>query len=141
MILVRVMINQLEEMENRNRYGRPSKKHGEGDRFRVTMGEGAWESFEGEGMGDVEKEFEEEIKRAIWELGPIKDPGLDGFLIVFFRTFWREVKGDLKWLLEEVFRRQAKLDRINFSIISLIPKKGSPERIWDCRLIALLNST
>jgi len=30
----------------------------------------------------------EEIKKAIWTLQPNKAPGLDGFPICFYRTYW-----------------------------------------------------
>lgn len=103
------------------------------------MGEGVWKTVGG--MGDLEKEFEEEeIKKVVWDLGPDKATSPDSFLIFFFRIFWQEIKRDLKWLLDEVFRGEAKLDRINFFIITLILKKASPEQIGDYKLIALLNS-
>lgn len=55
------------------------------------------------GMGDLEKEFEEEeIKKVVWDLGPDKATSPDSFLIFFFRIFWQEIKRDLKWLLDEV---------------------------------------
>lgn len=41
-------------------------------------------------LRDLELEFQgEEIKRAIWELGPDKALGLDGFPLFFYRVFGR----------------------------------------------------
>lgn len=54
--------------------------------FRIRMKDGAWTPTAN--LGDLEEEFrEEEIKKAIWELGPDKGPGLDSFPLFFFRIF------------------------------------------------------
>jgi hypothetical protein len=42
---------------------------------------------------------EEEIFQAIWSLGQDKAPGLDGFSIHFFKSFWETIKYDLKRML------------------------------------------
>lgn len=51
------------------------------------------------------------------------------------------VRGDAKDLLNEVWEGSTQLDKISYSLITLIPKKYSPERIGDYRPIALLNSS
>lgn len=60
--------------------------------------------------------------------------------LLFFRTFWLEVKTDLIWLMDEVFRGRARLNRINYFLITLMPKKTSSECIGDYTPIALLNN-
>lgn len=84
--------------------------------------------------------FDGEVKKAIWGLGQDKTPGPDGFLLFFFRSFWPIIKHDLLNLFEEMNRRSARLDRLNYSFISLIPKNNSPRSISDYRPIAPLNS-
>lgn len=71
---------------------------------------------------------EEEIKKAIWDLEGDKSRGPDDFQIGFFRAFWEFTKEDLVRLPFEVRNDMARLDRLNFSFIILIPKKESPER-------------
>lgn len=44
----------------------------------------------------LENDFsKEEVKKEIWDLGQDKEPGLDGFSIFFFRSFWSLIKQDL----------------------------------------------
>lgn len=50
-----------------------------------------------------EKFTEEEIKEVLWGLAPNKAPGPNGFSIMFYKRFWRFVKGDLIKLTEEVY--------------------------------------
>lgn len=45
------------------------------------------------------------------------------------------------WLLEKLFRVEVRLDRINYLVIILIPKREKPRSIWDFGLITLLNSS
>lgn len=42
-------------------------------------------------------------------------------------------------MINEVYRGEARLDNINYSMITLIPKKDQAETIGDFRPIALLN--
>lgn len=62
-------------------------------------------------------------------------------MLFFFKIFWENVKRDLAWLIEEIFKGISRLDRLNYSVITLIPKKYSLRQIGDYRPIALLNST
>lgn len=59
----------------------------------------------------------------------------------FFRKFWDLIKEDIIELLHEIWNGQAKLERINFYQIVLIPKREDPKGIGYYRTIALLNSS
>lgn len=90
---------------------------------------------------DLEKNFtEDEIKKAIWDLGKDKALGLDGFPIFFFQIFWSTIKEDLLNLFKKLYNGDARLDRLSYFFIVLIPKRDSLESISEYRPIALLNS-
>ncbi|GKE65112.1 RNA-directed DNA polymerase, eukaryota [Tanacetum coccineum] len=49
---------------------------------------------------DQQKDLEcmvskEEVKRAVWDCGTDKSPGLDGFTFGFYRHFWSTIKNDV----------------------------------------------
>lgn len=78
----------------------------------------------------------------VWDLGQHMAPRPDGFLLFFFfRVFWILLKGDLVWFLCEVFRGEVRLDMINYSLVTLIPKKIGSKRIEEFRSFPLLNSS
>lgn len=84
----------------------------------------------------LEWEFtEEEVREIVWGLSADKSLGPDGF----FRIFWNTVKDNMLRLMKEVWRGSARLDRLNFSYITLIPKREVPKNIRDYRPITLLN--
>lgn len=72
---------------------------------------------------------EDEIKRVVWDLGTLKPHGPDGFLLLFYKMIWEETRCDLVQILEDVMNRSTRLDWINYSLFTLIPKKESLERI------------
>lgn len=107
--------------------------------WRFHMMEGMWHQTTK--LSDLEEEFsEEEVRATVWGLCADISLGPDGFHIGFFRIFWNIVKDDLMRLLKEVWRNSARLDCLNFSFITLIPKMEVPECIGDYKPIALLNS-
>jgi hypothetical protein len=52
-------------------------------------------------VSDAENNFltaeysEEEVRKAIFQMEHNKAPGLDGFSVEFYQTFWETIKGDL----------------------------------------------
>jgi hypothetical protein len=68
-----------------------------------------------------------------------KAPGLDGFNGHFFKKSWSLIKYDR--LCRDFCDHTADLKSINYSYITLVPKKPNPEKVTDFRTISLLNST
>ncbi len=53
---------------------------------------------------DLCKEFlEEETGDALFQMGPLKAPGLDGFPVCFFQRNWGVLKGDIMRSVRQFF--------------------------------------
>jgi hypothetical protein len=79
-----------------------------------------------------------EIEIALKEMDCNSAPGPDGFPVGFYRVFW----DDLKLLVLEMFnglhRGDLNLRRLNFGMISLIPKLKETNNIRQLRPICVL---
>lgn len=49
----------------------------------------------------------EEIRSALWDLGPDKAPGPDGFLPLFFRSYWTIVGHDVVQAIQNAFQAKS----------------------------------
>ena len=81
----------------------------------------------------------DELRKSVFEMEKNKAAGPDGFNIEFYQHFWELVKGDLFALLEEFYEHNLDLDRLNYGVISLLPKGSDADRIQKYRPICLLN--
>ncbi|PNX81188.1 cysteine-rich receptor-like protein kinase [Trifolium pratense] len=83
---------------------------------------------------------ETEVKLAVWDYDSYKSPGPDGINFGFIKDFWAELRVDvMRFILD--FHRNGKLTKdINSTIIALIPKIDSPQRLNDFRPILLVGS-
>jgi len=90
---------------------------------------------------DLIRQFSEaEIDGVIKELPNDKAPGPDGFNGYFMKTCWDTIKGDIYKLCDDFYHNRISLESINWSYITLIPKKHNPEIVNDFRPIYLLNT-
>jgi hypothetical protein len=82
-------------------------------------------SFE---LSDIESPFSvDEIKLALDDMPADKAPGPDGFSGGFYRSCWDIIKSDVHAAFHQLFHLDARgLQKINSSLIVLIPKKGDP---------------
>lgn len=81
----------------------------------------------------------EEIKHVVFGMAHKKSPGPDGFTAGFYQHFWDLVNNDLKTLFDDF--RNGILDsvRLNYEIITLVPKTKDANQIQKFRPICLLN--
>ncbi|KAL9678404.1 hypothetical protein QQ045_016248 [Rhodiola kirilowii] len=82
---------------------------------------------------------EEEIRRAVFQMGATKAPGMDGYSAIFFQSNWELVKRDL---IKEVlnFFDKFELDpEWNMTQIALIPKVKDVSKMTELRPIGLCN--
>lgn len=83
----------------------------------------------------------EELDEIAKELPNDKAPGSDGFNGHFFKKCWPLVKYDIYRLCHDFYNDRADLKCLNYSYMTLVPKKENPEKVTDFRPISLLNST
>ena len=82
---------------------------------------------------------DEEIGDALFQIGPLKAPGLDGFPGRFFQRNWGIIKAEVINAVRAFFKDGVMPDQVNDTAIVLIPKISHPETLSDFRPISLCN--
>ncbi|KAA3481478.1 Retrovirus-related Pol polyprotein LINE-1 [Gossypium australe] len=79
----------------------------------------------------------EEIKKALFNMAPLKAPGSDGFHALFFQSQWDILGTDVCQWVKSVFEVNPIEPELNNTLIVLIPKKGNLEDFSHFRPISL----
>ena len=82
---------------------------------------------------------EEEISNALFQIGPLKAPGCDGFPARFYQWNWATLKVEIVAAVQEFFSSGVMPDGVNDTTIVLIPKVPLPRELKDFRPISLCN--
>jgi hypothetical protein len=83
---------------------------------------------------------EEEIKTTLFQMKKKnKAACLDGFWIEFFQVCWSFIKNDMVELFASFHDQSMDIKRLNYGIITLLPKTKEAVRIKQFRPICLLN--
>ncbi|CAM8926948.1 unnamed protein product [Rhodiola kirilowii] len=85
----------------------------------------------------MEPYTEIEVKTALFQLYPFKAPGLDGFPAGFFQKYWNIIRSDFIEACFTILNEGVIPPGINETLIVLIPKKRSAERMEEYRPISL----
>ncbi|GJY35773.1 RNA-directed DNA polymerase, eukaryota, reverse transcriptase zinc-binding domain protein [Tanacetum coccineum] len=80
-----------------------------------------------------------EIKRALFEIKDSKAPGPNGFTAAFFKQAWSIIGVDTCATVKEFFDYGKMLGELNATLVSLIPKFHTPEKVNDFRPISCCN--
>jgi hypothetical protein len=82
---------------------------------------------------------DKEISDALFQIGPLKAPGLDGFPARFFQCNWGVLKEENIPAVKEFFRTGIMPKGVNDATVVLIPKVDLPTKVTDLRPISLCN--
>ncbi|GKA67041.1 RNA-directed DNA polymerase, eukaryota, reverse transcriptase zinc-binding domain protein [Tanacetum coccineum] len=80
-----------------------------------------------------------EIKQAMFDIDDDKAPGPDGFTSCFFKKAWNIIGSDICDAVREFFISGKLLKEVNATMISLIPKMNTPNKVSEFRPIACCN--
>jgi hypothetical protein len=82
---------------------------------------------------------EKEIKEAVFSCYAEGSPGPDGLSFLFYHKFWDLVKNDIVKLFEDFYYGRLDLFRLNFTMLTLIPKVEDAVEMRFFGPISLLN--
>jgi hypothetical protein len=68
-----------------------------------------------------------------------KAPGPDGFPAEFYQKFWQVIKFDMMAMFTQLQDGDIPLYKLNFGVVTLLPKKEDASRIEQYCPICLLN--
>jgi hypothetical protein len=73
--------------------------------------------------------YEEEVHEALFQMEHNKAPGPDGFPAEFYQKNWVVIKDDLMALFNQFSIGDLPLYKLNFGVITLLPKKEDAVQI------------
>lgn len=80
---------------------------------------------------------DEKVKHAVFEMHPLKAPGIDGMTFFFFQNYWNVLSTDIIAIVKSFFLSRYLLPSWNQTLITLIPKVKNPSVISQFRPISL----
>jgi hypothetical protein len=82
---------------------------------------------------------EEEIRNVIFYSYAEGAPGPYGFPFLFYQIFWNTIKFDFMNLVKDFESGHLNLDRLNYAMITSIPKEADAKNLKKFRPISLIN--
>ena len=81
----------------------------------------------------------EEVVYALKQLHPLKSPGPNGMLALFFQKYWSIVGTNVSNMVLNVLNSSMSLSDLNRTNIALVPKTNNPQRMTEFWPISLCN--
>ncbi|XP_050229329.1 uncharacterized protein LOC126678474 [Mercurialis annua] len=82
---------------------------------------------------------DDDIKKAVWHMHPLKAPGVDGLHALFYQSQWPTIGDKVCSFIHGIFNGKPFPPEINKTLITLIPKCDNPDYLKDYRPISLCN--
>lgn len=80
-----------------------------------------------------------EVKMALFDMGPCKASGSDGFPAIFFQSHWNLLGNQLLTFVKGVLSKDIDLAEVNKTFIVPVPKIDNPDCMKQFRPIGLCN--
>ncbi|XP_071677031.1 uncharacterized protein [Lolium perenne] len=80
-----------------------------------------------------------EVRGALEGMKPSSAPGLDGLPVVFFQKFWAKLQETIMPMFQEFYVGTLDMGRLNYGVITLIPKVVGATDIRQFRPITVIN--
>ena len=81
----------------------------------------------------------EEIKPAVFDMKQDGAPGPNGYGASFFQQFWDNIKDNYYKMFVDFYKGNLDIKRLNYGVITLVPKVKDAATIKQYRPICLLN--
>ncbi|XP_060959435.1 uncharacterized protein LOC133030647 [Cannabis sativa] len=82
---------------------------------------------------------QDEIRKTLFAMGPMKAPGPDGMSVLFFKHYWNVVGKDFCDAVDDFFQTGNLHKGFNVTNVTLIPKLVNPKLVSQFRPISLCN--
>jgi hypothetical protein len=116
---------------------------GSNDTRVCSLDPGAWGEearvLEAENAEVMRTFSEEELDSLVQETKSDMAPGPDGFPVQFFKKFWPLIRMGVLHIVNDFLLGRIDISRLNFGVLSLIPKVPGADHITQFRPIALIN--
>jgi hypothetical protein len=83
--------------------------------------------------------LERDVEMAISRMKSNSTPGPNGFSVTFLKNVWKHIKGDIMNMVQDFNNNALDLKRLNYGVITLVPKVQKANTIRQYRPICLLN--